>query len=225
MKRIYFGAGIACLLSAFGGSASPAAAADLAYKAKPPVEIYEQNPWMIRVRAITVVPDASANLGIAGASVDVSKSVMPELDVTYFFTKNIALEVVAAFSPHSVTGTGTIEPLGKLMHTLLLPPVATLQYHFTDFGAFKPYIGVGVNYTWFLDQSLKQPALVTGHISNSVGVVGNVGFDYMIDRHWGLNLDLKYVDMQPNVSFNNGAITGKVKINPWIVGTGVTYKF
>ena len=66
---------------------------------------------------------------------------------------------------------------------------------------------------------------MTGHISNSVGVVGNVGFDYMSDRHWGLNLDLKYVDMQPNVSFNNGAITGKVKINPWIVGTGVTYKF
>lgn len=224
MNRKRLGAGIAFIAIAFAGYAGPAAAADLAYKAKP-IEVFDNNPWMVRVRAITVVPDASANLGIAGASVDISKSVMPELDVTYFFTKNVALEVVAAFSPHSVYGTGAIAPLGKLMHTLLLPPVATLQYHFTDFGAFKPYIGVGVNYTWFLDQSLKQPALVTGHISNSVGVVGNVGFDYMIDRHWGLNLDLKYVDMQPNVSFNNGAITGKVKINPWIVGTGVTYKF
>jgi OmpW family len=33
-------------------------------------------------------------------------------------------------------------PIGK---SWLLPPTLTLQYHFTDFGAFKPYIGAGVN--------------------------------------------------------------------------------
>lgn len=224
MNRKRLGAGIAFAAVAFAGFAGPATAADLAYKAKP-VEIFDNNPWMLRVRAITVVPDASANINIPGASVDVSKTVMPEIDVSYFFTPNIALEVLAAFSPHTVKGAGTIAPLGPLVHTVLLPPIATLQYHFTNFGAFKPYVGVGVNYTWFLDQSLRQPALVNAHISNSVGAVGNVGFDYMLDRHWGLNLDLKYVDMQPKVSFANGTVTGKVKINPWIVGTGVTYKF
>lgn len=229
MKRFYLA--VAMVLNAVAGLPAEASAADLTYPVKAPAPVlYEESPWMLRVRAIAVVPDASATLSaagapIAGASVDVSTSVVPEVDVTYFFTKNIALEVVAAFSPHTVTGSGTIAPLGQLAHSVLLPPVATLQYHFTNFGAFRPYIGVGANYTWFLDQSLRQPALLNVHISDSAGIVGNVGFDYMLDKHWGFNVDVKYVDMQPSVSFANGNIVAKVRINPWIVGTGVSYRF
>lgn len=37
--------------------------------------------------------------------------------------------------------------LGKVGKVWLLPPTLTFQYHFTDFGAFKPYVGAGVNYT------------------------------------------------------------------------------
>ncbi len=40
---------------------------------------------------------------------------------------------------------------------MLLPPTLTLQYHFTDFGAFKPYVGAGVNYTVFFSQPPPMP--------------------------------------------------------------------
>ena len=36
--------------------------------------------------------------------------------------------------------------IGTLKH---LPPTLSVQYHFTDLGAFKPYVGAGLNYTHF----------------------------------------------------------------------------
>ncbi len=36
--------------------------------------------------------------------------------------------------------------IGTLKH---LPPTLLAQYHFTNLGAFKPYVGAGINYTRF----------------------------------------------------------------------------
>jgi len=228
---------------------------------------------MVRVRAIGVLPDGKSSLYIAEnpalssprSSLSMSDTVIPEVDISYFFTKNIAVELDLGVPPRSsITGTGLLAglPVGKAS---ALPPTLTFQYHFTDLGAFKPYVGLGVNYTTFFNvRAANDPTIVPGtanlevlsplgaiptagavslthlSISDSFGAVAQVGFDYMLDRHWGVNFDVKKVWMRPEYSATavvtgtgllNGVglgvnhITGTAHIDPWIVGGGVTYKF
>ena len=116
-----------------------------------------------------------------------------------------------------------------LFRSTALPPSLVAQYHFTDLGAVKPYIGAGVNYTIFGNTGNFgniNNALVVNN--SSVGFVGQVGVDYMIDKNLGLNLDLKYVTMKADVNYsaaNGGASVGKLTLNPLIPAVGVTYKF
>lgn len=192
---------------------------------------------------------------VPGASSTISWSVIPELDVTYFLNRNFAIETICCLSRHSVQGTGIIREAG-IARTWVFPPSLIFQYHFTNFGAFQPYVGVGVNFTTFFGTQPQgnyfplyarpgAPALGLGigyvpaqiyttTISPSWGVVGQIGADYMINDHWGVNIDLKRIQMESNAqaSFFTPALGGvyvptsaKVRINPWVVGAGVTYRF
>lgn len=84
-----------------------------------------------------------------------------------------------------------------------------------------------MNYTIFGNRQ-NFPALGNGVQvdNNSVGVVGQIGMDYMFDKNWGLNVDVKYATMSTNVTaVNGGANLGKLTLNPWMPAVGVTYKF
>lgn len=183
---------------------------------------------MIRGRALVVLPDEGARLRaggvrLEGAGVDISTSVVPELDISYFFTPNVAAELILGVTPHKVKGAGTLAgtPIGDAW---LLPPTLTLQYHFTGLGAFKPYVGAGVNYTFFFDEKPRGP-FTSFDLRNEFGLALQAGVDVMLDQHWGINLDVKKIFLEPKVSLNNGAVVGKVRIDPWLIGGGVTYRF
>jgi outer membrane protein len=228
MSRIVRLATCAALLA--GTALTSAAAADLpSAKTAPLAPIMTQwSPWMIRGRALFVVPQESAKLKLGGApilggDVDISNSVVPELDITYFFTRNIAVELVLGVTPHNVKGAGTLAG-ARIGSAWLLPPTLMLQYHFTDLGAFKPYVGVGVNYTVFFNEKAKG-GFTSFDLKDSFGLALQVGFDYMIDKNWGINFDVKKIFLEPKVKVNNGLISGKVKIDPWLIGTGITYRF
>ncbi len=215
------------VLAAFAALASnPASAADMPVKAAPGKVVAADvwSPWMIRGRLLVVAPQASATINeIPGESVTIGTSVVPELDITYFFTRNIAAELILGVTPHNITGTGPVPvAVGRAW---LLPPTVTLQYHFTDLGAFKPYVGAGPNYTVFFNQSAAGGVITQLSVKNSFGFALQAGFDYMIDRHWGWNVDVKKIFLRPNVSMNNGTLNGRVTIDPWVIGTGLTYRF
>jgi outer membrane protein len=238
MKKMMLGAALLVLTAAY---AVPAFAADLpVYKKAPPV-VETWNPWMIRVRALGVLPDAGGSsvnvvgvpaLSSPNSGLSISNSVVPEVDISYFFTRNIAAELILGVTRHTIDGTGTLSGLA-IGKSWLLPPTLTLQYHFTDFGAFKPYVGAGVNYTVFFSQSAANTpfnglAVTQLNISNQFGAAVQFGFDYMLDRHWGFNVDVKKLWLQPNytATVNNLIpVSGRANIDPWLVGTGVTYKF
>lgn len=236
-------ASLLALATSFGAASNSLQAADLApapvYYKSPPIEPF--NPWMIRLRVLGVLPDtAGSSVNVAGApplsspssGLSISDQAIPELDITYFFTRNIAAELILGVTTHHISGTGTLNGL-DIGKAWLLPPTLTLQYHFTDFGPFKPYIGAGFNYTVFFNQSAANTSLaglaVTDlRISNQFGAAVQFGFDYMLDRHWGLNFDVKKLWLRPDYSatVNNAiAVTGRANIDPWLVSGGITYKF
>lgn len=185
-----------------------------------------ENPWMVRVRAVDVLYQNGQSGAVQDLNVKAKNQWIPEFDVSYFFTKNIAAELVLTW-PQQVNitaGQGNAN-IGKIT---ALPPSLLAQYHFTELGAFKPYVGAGINYTIFGNRQ-NFPALgnQVQVDQSSLGFVGQVGMDYMFDKNWGLNVDLKYVTMSTNVNGSGdlAGASGKLTLNPWMPAVGVTYKF
>ena len=171
------------------------------------------SPWLVRMRAVHM---DSQNGGPAGAAgVSVNNKWMPEVDISYFFTPNISAELILTYpQKHDVRLGG--DRIGSLKH---LPPTLLAQYHFTNMGAFKPYLGAGINYTRFSSVNILDGALTVKQ--NSFGPALQVGFDYALDKNWSLNVDVKKVYIDTTVS---GGI-GKFKVDPLLFGLGVGYRF
>ena len=185
----------------------------------------EENPWMVRVRAVDMLWQNGQSQTVQDLNIKAKNQWIPEFDVSYFFTKNIAAELVLTWPQQvNITAGQGDTNIGKIT---ALPPSLLAQYHFTDLGAFKPYVGAGVNYTIFGNRA-NFPALGNSVQvdQNSIGFVGQVGMDYMFDKNWGLNLDLKYAMISTNVTtVQGGTNLGKLTLNPWMPAVGVTYKF
>ncbi|QND62386.1 OmpW/AlkL family protein [Mesorhizobium huakuii] len=184
------------------------------------------SPWQIRLRGLGVITKDSGYVNaVPGSGLSYSDTVIPELDITYFFTDNIAAELILGTTYANIDGQGTLGGLGNIGKVWLLPPTLTVQYHFTDFGAFKPYVGAGVNYTIFYNQHAGSADALK--VKNTFGTALQVGFDYMVDQHWGVNFDVKKLFLKPDfdVTVAGAKLTGKAELDPWLIGAGVTYRF
>ncbi|GLS32623.1 outer membrane protein [Mesorhizobium albiziae] len=207
-----------------------AVAADLAQAVSAPqagaLVTQAPSPWQIRLRALGVITEDSGYVNaVPGSDLSYSDTVTPELDFSYFFTDNIAAELILGTTYANIDGKGTIGGLGKIGEVWLLPPTLTLQYHFTNFGAFKPYVGAGVNYTIFYNQDVGSAGALD--VKDTFGAALQVGFDYMVDQHWGVNFDVKKLFLEPDFDVKVGGanLTGTADLNPWLIGAGVTYRF
>jgi len=169
--------------------------------------------WLTRIRAIDIVPDVSTSIN----GLDVKDQWAPEIDFTYFFSKNLASELILSTARHEVTLNGN--SIGKVS---ILPPTITVQYHFTDLGAWKPYVGGGLNLTYFYNVGLTNPLGLSDDWS--VGGALQAGLDYEIQKDVYLNLDVKYLWVKNDVTANGNTL-GDLKINPWVFGLGVGWRF
>lgn len=180
-----------------------------------------EGPWMVRVRAVNL---DSTNKDSTGLGLSINNKWMPEVDVSYFFTPNFAAELVLTYpQKHDLRANG-LGQIGTLKH---LPPTLLAQYHFTNFGAFKPYVGAGINYTRFSSVSFNpavQAALSPSIKKNSFGGALQIGFDYALDKNWSVNFDVKKVFIETDVSAA-GTKVGTFKVNPVLVGVGLGYRF
>ncbi|MCJ9427746.1 OmpW/AlkL family protein [Kordiimonas marina] len=182
----------------------------------------DKSPWMVRVRAIDVVPHESSTVSIGGQAL-VGDSIVPELDISYFWTENIATELILATTKHNVFATNTaLGDLG-LGHVWLLPPTLTMQYHFAPDASFRPYIGAGINYTIFYSETPGDVNSIS--YKNKFGWALQAGVDIPVNDDWSFNIDAKKLFLSTDVSINSGAVTANVDINPWILGVGFGYRF
>ncbi len=188
---------------------------------------FKAGDWLIRARAIGVIPQESSTIDVAGTlggEAKVDNSVMPELDFTYFFTQNIAAELILATTRHDVKAIGSAAGASvDVGDAWVLPPTLTLQYHFTQFTGFKPYVGAGINYTIFYGEDAG--SLSSVDYDNSFGAALQAGVDVPLSGNWYANLDVKKVFIDTTAKFNGGTVRADVNIDPWIVGVGIGYKF
>jgi len=81
-----------------------------------------------------------------------------------------------------------------------------------------------VNYLIFFGEQ-ERGGFTGFRLSNGVAPALQVGFDYMLDEHWGVNVDVKKLFLDTKVKLTAGVIRGRVDIDPWIAGASVTYRF
>lgn len=205
-----------------------------------PVIAYEAGDWLIRGRIVDINPqDDSGTLsingaqGVAGSGVSVDSDAIFKVDITYMIDRNWGAELILGYSKHEINSTGTISALGQVATTKALPPTFTLQYHFAPSSKIRPYIGAGVNYTYFFSEDVKGP-LADGFqnakvkMESSWGLAAQAGVDIAINDDWFVNLDIKYLDMDTTAKFSNtaaGSAKIDVDINPIVWGIGIGRRF
>ena len=175
----------------------------------------QETPWLVRARAVNL---NMANNDSTGLGLTVNDKTIPEVDVSYFFSKNVAAELVLTVPQKQTVHSSVLAAdVGTFKH---LPPTLTLQYHFTDFASFTPYVGAGVNYTNISSVNLGGVRL--DH--SSVGAAFQAGVDIPLDKHWSLNVDVKKVYIKTDV-YSGASDLGTLKLDPVLFGVGVGYRF
>ncbi|RME34350.1 MAG: OmpW family protein [Gammaproteobacteria bacterium] len=196
---------------------------------------------LVRVRGLYISPNddsttvRAAGTPVAGSGVGVDEDVIPELDLTYMFTKHIGAELILGTSEHNVNPEGTLPGVlgssADIIDAKVLPPTLTLQYHFFPEGAFRPYVGVGINYTLFYDEEATGGMAGSSvDLNNSWGWAVQGGFDFTLKDNWFVNVDVKYIDIDTTASFSSSSPVGvpvavDVDIDPIVVGAGIGYRF
>lgn len=202
---------------------------------------YEKGDIVVRGGFTNVSPnDDASNITAGGADLGVSLAVDGNtqigLNIAYFLTDNINIEVLAAtpfthdvdFSVADPLGTGT--KLGEVTH---LPPSVTANYYFLDASsAFQPYVGAGVNFTIFFDEEFtsanKAAGLADLELDNSFGLTAQLGADYKIDDKWHVNASVRWIDIDTEANFKVGEANGKVndiQIDPTVITLSLGYTF
>ena len=206
-----------------------------------PAMAYEAGDWLVRGRITHIAPqDDSGRLYVTGADVSLGEGVtldsdtIPELDITYMITPNWGVELILGYSEHTIKAhkdAGAAAPLGNVIDTKVLPPTLLLQYHFAPNSNIRPYVGAGINYTYFFDEKVPSSSGLSQSgdnidLDSSWGFAVQAGVDVAINDDWFVNADVKYIDMETEAHFSGVGLVDtahiNAEINPlvWSVGIG-----
>lgn len=154
---------------------------------------------------------------------EVSSNVRPTITGEYFIADNLGLEVLASLPfEHDIKIPALGGRIGSVKH---LPPTVSLQYHFGDGHVFRPFIGGGLNYTYFFSEdtrgALRDSKL---RLKNSWGLAAHVGADFALSDNSAIRVDARWIDIDTDVRLN-GAKVGTVNIDPIVYGAAYVVNF
>lgn len=209
--------------------------------AAPFAQAHQAGDVILRAGAITVDPhEDSGNVKLAGTPVPGTGATLNSdtqlgLNFAYMVTDNIGVELLAATPfTHDVgtKGLGGLK-LGELKH--LPPTLSVVYYPLEKNSAFQPYVGAGINYTWFFDDKLTSEAENSAlqlrglDMKDSWGLAAQVGMDYMLTDSLMLNAQVRYIDIDTTGTTYSEALGQKIKVDvdvdPFVYMVGLGYKF
>lgn len=189
----------------------------LGMAAVPVVQAQDAGDWIWRVGVHNVRPKSDNH-----DLVNVDTGASLTFNGTYLLAPNWGVELLAAMPfAHDINLNGG----GKVAETKHLPPTLSLQYHFNPNGAWRPYAGVGLNYTLFFDE--KTVGALAGNkleLDPSWGVAAQVGLDVNLGSDWFVNADARWFDIDSDAKLN-GASLGTVEIDPYAFGLSIGRRF
>lgn len=182
---------------------------------------YAESPWMIKLGA-SAIHTQSNNGTLVGMQATTTDSTQFTPSIEYAFNPNLSMELLLA-TPFNHTVALNGQTVAKVKE---LPPTLSLKYNLANISGLKPYAGIGLNYTFFWDEREQGPIVGTKlKAGDSFGLAGLVGAEYQVPNSpFGFALDVRYIDLNSKIKLN-GSHIGKLDINPWVFGAGVTYHF
>lgn len=198
--------------------------------------------FIVRGGATMVNPDNDkSNIMLAGAdstmTLTVDDNTQLGLNFVYFYDSNWAIELLAATPfKHDVTIQDKNAVLGvdgaNLGEVSHLPPTLSALYYFDTNSAFKPYVGLGINYTVFFDEDFasapKSLGLSNLDLDGSFGLSAQIGADYHLDDKWSLNASMRYIDINTEATFDvagNNIGKANIDVDPMVYSLMLGYKF
>lgn len=170
------------------------------------------------IQGIGVPPGADAVVGDASTAI---------FAIERRLNANMGLELVLGVPPKvSARATGSVAFLGdKVLTARNLAPTLMLNYSFGDAGAkWRPYVGVGANFTRFSDiQSSLAPKV---EMSDSFGMALQAGVNYALSKQWGLFGSISAIDVSSKlVATGNTVLTTTIDFRPIVYTVGTSYRF
>ena len=191
---------------------------------------YDKGDFIARAGAAGVYPTGESE-NIAGlGKVEADSAWSLGLSFTYMATGNIGVTVLGAWPfEHDIEGSsGALDDLGKVAKTKHLPPTVTAEYHFDLANKrLHPFVGAGLNYTYFFDEDTKGALSGTDiDIDNSWGWALDAGLDYELDNNWTIGAQVYYINIETEAKLEAvGNNKYDVDINPWVFFLNVGRKF
>lgn len=217
-----------------------------------PLQALEEGDILLDVRFLNISSDGGSNTitnmdgspFAVDAGVDVEDANSLGIDITYMMTNHFGVELMLdTSSKHDINGTGALAGV-KIGDATVLPPSVIATWHFMPNNNIRPYVGAGLNYTFFFNEGTTNEftgavdGVVTGgtggvastsvDVDDALGIIVQAGVNFDINDDWYASLDAKYIDMDTTATVQaNGADAVKVDfdLNPLIIGIGVGTSF
>lgn len=162
----------------------------------------------------------------------INDNYVPTVAVEYFLADNISVETIAGLTTHRVEGRGALDGLGVIDGVHVLPTTVTLKYHFGGLDSFKPYVGAGPSYFFFIDEGASPDLLAVGinraNLTNSLGLALQAGFDVPLGEKFGFSVDAKRYFVGTDARFFDGdteVLRTRHAVDPWVLSAGISVRF
>ncbi len=199
---------------------------------------------ILRLRLFRVTPRGESGNWRAGEEELSGTSVSPDnsmglgVDFTLKASPALGFEIAATLPlDQEIKSRGanlTAKAPGSVIQAKMLPITLMTQYHLLPDAKIRPYLGMGINYTYFFSpdpthalhrafDGARELSLDAGY-----GWAAQLGVDLELGNDWLLNFDLKYLNAETTARFQSGEygeMSTDIEINPWIIGLGVGRKF
>lgn len=163
---------------------------------------YEQGDMLVRV-------------GIT--SYDFKKDVKADeqlgVEFAYILTNTIGIGQIGVEASTAMPIDMTLKGTTSKKYADALPLTVVAQYYFDTGAIITPYVGAGLNYTMIDSNSNAID------FDNSMGLVIQAGADFAINDNWGVNFNLKKIEIDQDNGIND------ISIDPLVVSVSGSYKF
>lgn len=201
-----------------------AGAAGLAQAQDYPVNVFKAGITRYDTHAQT---NGVSGLGVpAGADANTTDATTAVFIYERMVSPNIGIELVLGIPP-KIEGyaDGSVDYLGKVVEARSVAPTLLFNYHFGQpSDKFRPYVGLGINYTHFAKR--KSPYGWKIHMEDSWGPTAEAGFSYKLDKTWGLFASVAVLKVKSELVGEGAAvIKTTVDYRPVVFTGGVSYSF
>jgi len=151
--------------------------------------------------------------------------------LNFFLSDRVSIEAKAAALESQlrvrIVGTDFIAT-ANLGHAQIFPISAVLQWHLSEHGTIRPYLGVGVAHVILHDvNKAVSPSAAGIHFKDPTGLIVDGGLEFNLSKRFGIYGDARYIPVETQSTATFFPTTSSVKMNvrPLIVSGGIAWRF